>query len=238
VITAPDRRRRGFRAAPFSLAVHGLALLAVVVVPLLAPEPLPEPSGGIHAFLVGPPALAAPPPPPPPPAPGTAVARRTTPSPEAASNRLLAPVEVPESIAEEQGLDLGFEGGVPGGVEGGVPGGVVGGVIGGLPEGPPPEVRPVRVGSQVKEPLKLRHVDPVYPYLASRTRLHGVVVLECVISAEGRVTRVELLRGVPILNEAAVEAVKQWVYRPTLLNGVPTPVIMTVTVTFNLADTL
>ncbi len=93
----------------------------------------------------------------------------------------------------------------------------------------------MRVGGEVREPIKVKHVNPVYPILASQSRLQGVVILECVVSAEGRVTKVDVLRGIPILTEAAVEAVRQWVYRPTLLNGVPTPVIMTVTVTFNLA---
>ena len=234
VVTALKGRRWRLGAAPFSLILHGAAILALVLVPLLAQEQLPEPSGAIRAFLVEPPALAAPPPPPPPPAPRAAVERTTQRPTEQASTRLTAPVEVPDSVTETGGLDVGFEGGVPGGVEGGVPGGVVGGIIGGLPEGPPPPVEPLRVGSQIREPLKVKHVDPVYPRLASVSRLHGAVVLECLISADGLVTRVEVLRGVPILTEAAVLAVKQWVYRPTLLNGVPIPVIMTVTVTFNL----
>jgi protein TonB len=214
------------------MIMHVLVLLGIVLIPLFAPEQLPETGQGIRAFLIEPPALAAPPPPPPPPAPRAAKAPRATP-PAESSARFTAPVEVPDSITQVDSLDVGFEGGVPGGVEGGVPGGVVGGVIGGLPEAPPP-VAPVRVGSHVKEPVKVKHVNPVYPILASQTRLSGVVILECIVSAEGRVTKVDVLRGVPILSESAVEAVKQWVYRPTLLNGIPTPVIMTVTVTFNL----
>jgi len=232
VVTATKSSPKRLGAVPLSLILHGLAILAVVLVPLLAPEQLPDANGGIRAFLVEPPAPAAPPPPPPPPAP-KAVAR-TVPRPAEASGQLTAPVEVPDSIAEVEGLDLGVDGGAPGGVEGGVPGGIVGGVVGGLPDGPPPAVQPVRISGQIREPLKVKHVNPVYPQLASETRLHGVVILECIVSAEGRVTKVEVLRGVPILSEAAVEAVKQWVYRPTLLNGIPTPVIMTVTVTFNL----
>jgi periplasmic protein TonB len=148
--------------------------------------------------------------------------------------RFTAPVDVPQDIKPEEGLDLGVEGGVPGGVEGGVPGGVVGGVVGGLPEAPPPPQQAVRVGGQIKEPRKLKNVNPAYPDIAKQARVQGVVILECTISPQGRVSDVKILRGIPLLNEAALTAVKQWVYSPTLLNGVPVPVIMTVTVNFRL----
>jgi protein TonB len=65
--------------------------------------------------------------------------------------------------------------------------------------------------------------------------VQGVVILECTISPQGKVTDVKVLRGIPLLNESAVQAVQQWVYTPTLLNGVPVPVIMTVTVNFKLS---
>jgi protein TonB len=148
--------------------------------------------------------------------------------------KFVAPVEVPDQVKPEQGLDLGVEGGVPGGVEGGVPGGVVGGVVGGLPDAPPP-MQAVRVGGQIKEPKKLKNVNPVYPDIAKQARVQGVVILECTISPQGKVTDVKVLRGIPLLDAAAMEAVKQWVYTPTLLNGVPVPVIMTVTVNFRLS---
>ena len=146
--------------------------------------------------------------------------------------KFIAPLEVPEEVRPEAGIDLGIEG-VPGGVEGGVPGGVVGGVIGGLPDAPPP-AQAVRVGGQIKEPKKLKAPQPVYPDIAKQARVQGVVILECTISPQGRVTNVTLLRGIPLLDQAAIDAVKQWVYTPTLLNGVPVPVIMTVTVNFKL----
>jgi protein TonB len=101
------------------------------------------------------------------------------------------------------------------------------------PEAPPP-VRAVRVGGTIAEPTKLRHVNPVYPDIAKQARVQGVVILEATISPTGKVTAVKVLRGVPLLNEAALEAVKQWEYTPTLLNGVPVPVIMTITVNFRL----
>jgi protein TonB len=148
--------------------------------------------------------------------------------------RFVAPVEVPDQVRPERGLDLGLEGGVAGGVEGGVPGGVVGGVVGGLPDAPPPP-QAVRVGGQIKEPKKLKNINPEYPDIAKQARVQGVVILECTISPQGKVTDVKVLRGIPLLDSAAVEAVKQWVYTPTLLNGVPVPVIMTVTVNFRLS---
>jgi protein TonB len=84
----------------------------------------------------------------------------------------------------------------------------------------------------VREPTKLKHVAPVYPPAAIVARIRGTVVLECVISPVGQVTDIRVLRSRPLLDRAAVEAVKQWVYTPTLLNGVPVPVVLTVTVTF------
>jgi protein TonB len=147
--------------------------------------------------------------------------------------RFVAPVEVPDQVKPEQS-DLGIDGGVSGGVEGGVPGGVVGGVVGGLPDAPPPP-QAVRVGGQIKEPKKLKNVAPEYPDIAKQARVQGVVILECTISPQGKVTDVKVLRGIPLLDAAAIDAVKQWVYTPTLLNGVPVPVIMTVTVNFKLS---
>ena len=91
-----------------------------------------------------------------------------------------------------------------------------------------------RVGGQIKEPRKLKDVRPRYPEEAKQARVQGVVILECTISPKGQVTDVKVLRGVPLLDAAAVEAVRQWEYTPTLLNGVPVPVIMTVTVNFRL----
>jgi TonB family protein len=94
---------------------------------------------------------------------------------------------------------------------------------------------PQRVGGEIKEPKKLKNVPPVYPEEAKRARVQGVVILECTISPEGTVADVRVLRGIPLLDQAAVDAVKQWVYTPTLLAGKPVPVIMTVTVNFRLS---
>jgi TonB family protein len=99
----------------------------------------------------------------------------------------------------------------------------------------PGAVAPVRVGGRVKEPTKLKDAKPVYPDEAKRDRIQGIVILECTISTEGKVTDIKVLRGVPELIDAAVEAVKQWEYTPTVLDGVTVPVIMTVTVNFHLS---
>ncbi len=225
--TLPPRNRS--LTAPLSLAAHLVVLGALVLVPVLGSSELPEPTSGLRAFLVEPPTVSAPPPPPPP-APA-AVAARPVPQPST-EPRFVAPVETPDTIAPEETLEAGIEGGAAGGVEGGVEGGVVGGIIGGLPAAPPP-VTPVRVGGQVKEPTKVKHVVPDYPDMALQARVKGTVIVEALIGPDGRVNDVTVLQGIPLLQEAAVKAVRQWVYTPTLLNGIPVPVIMTITLRFN-----
>jgi protein TonB len=225
-------RTQQSKTLPVSLALHTIAAALIVIVPLLSADQLPDPASAVKAFFVEPMAAPAPPPPPPPPAARPANAPKIIPKP-ILGNQFVAPVEVPEEITPEESIDMG-EGGA-GGVEGGVPGGVVGGVVGGLPDAPPPPVQAVRVGGQIKEPKKLKNVAPVYPDIAKQARVQGVVILECTISPQGKVTDVKVLRGIPLLDAAAIEAVKQWVYSPTLLNGVPVPVIMTVTVNFRLS---
>lgn len=104
------------------------------------------------------------------------------------------------------------------------------------PEAPKAPSGPVRVGGEIREPRKIKNVNPVYPELAKRARAQGVVILECTISAEGTVTDVKVLRGQPMLDQAAIDAVRKWVYEPTQLNGIPVPVVMTVTVNFRLGN--
>jgi protein TonB len=222
------------KTLPISLAIHVFAAAVIVIVPLLAADQLPEPASAVKAFFVEPMSAPPPPPPPPPPAPRQTNVPKVPPKPVTPETSFVAPVEVQE-IKPEESLDLGIEGGVTGGVEGGVPGGVVGGVVGGLPDAPPPPQQAVRVGGQIKEPKKLKNVNPVYPDIARQARVQGVVILECTISPQGKVTNVTVLRGIALLDQAAIDAVKQWVYTPTLLNGVPVPVIMTVTVNFKLS---
>jgi TonB family protein len=90
------------------------------------------------------------------------------------------------------------------------------------------------VGGTIQEPRKIKNVPPAYPQAAREARIQGVVILECTIGTDGNVTNVTVSRGIPELDEAAVEAVRQWVYTPTILNGVAVPVVMTVTVNFRL----
>lgn len=235
---AGGRGHGGRLAAPVSILLHGAAALAVAVLPILISDSLPVDRGGVHAFFAEP-MTVPPPPPPPPPAPAHgAPSARVAPRPATQQLGFTAPIEVPTEIKPEEGLDLGVEGGVPGGVEGGVPGGVVGGVVGGLPEAPPPPVvKPMRVGGDIRPPRKLVDVAAVYPPLAIQAQLEGFVIIEATIDPTGHVANATVLRSVPLLDAAALEAVRKWVYTPTLLNGVPTPLIMTVTVTFRLQRT-
>jgi len=91
---------------------------------------------------------------------------------------------------------------------------------------------PVRVGGNIAEPRKLRDVRPEYPEIAQAAKVQGIVILEVVIDEAGDVTDAKVLRSIPLLDQAALDAVKQWRYTPTMLNGTPVPVIMTVTVNF------
>jgi protein TonB len=90
------------------------------------------------------------------------------------------------------------------------------------------------VGGQIKPPTKTKDVRPVYPAIAQSARVQGVVIVEATIGPDGHVQEAKVLRSIPLLDAAALDAVKQWVFTPTLLNGTPVPVIMTVTVNFTL----
>jgi protein TonB len=145
-----------------------------------------------------------------------------------------APVEAPSEIKPETGLE-NFERNV--GIEGGV-GTIAGDIVTGVPEPPPPPppppAAPVRVGGNIKPPAKVKHVNPVYPPIAQSARVQGVVIIEATIGPDGAVKDARVLRSIPLLDASALEAVRQWQFTPTLLNGVPVPVIMTVTVQFTL----
>ncbi len=253
-------RRKRKLTLPVSIGIHAIVLGAVLVVPLLSFNDLPEPvmNGAIRAFMVE---AAAPPPPPPPPPPAASAPRPMTqpkivqPKPME-EPKFTAPIEVPKELpkaepdtglgsglpepGEPGGVEGGVKGGTPGGVVGGVVGGelggVVGGVTGGVPKEEPKPTGPVRVGGKIHPPAKLNNVSPVYPPMARQARVEGVVILEATISANGRVADVKVLRGIPLLDNSALEAVRQWTYSPTLLNGIPVPVIMTVTVNFRLGS--
>jgi protein TonB len=139
------------------------------------------------------------------------------------------PSELPDDYSLNSGL---VSEALEGLVEGGVPGGAFGGVEGGMPGAPIEE--PVRVGGEVQPPKKVKDVRPEYPPTARAARVEGTVILEAVIDERGVVADVRVLKSIPLLDEAAVDAVKQWRYQATLLNGEAVPVVMTVTVNFGL----
>lgn len=93
---------------------------------------------------------------------------------------------------------------------------------------------PIRVGGNVLESRLIRKVNPIYPEAAKRERISGRVILNVIVDEQGNVSDIRISRGHPLLNEAAVSAVKQWKYSPTLINGEPVPITATVTVFFNL----
>jgi protein TonB len=229
-----------------SIVTHVVAIVAVAAVPLLyATDDLPE-VPDILAFVA---AAPAPPPPPPPPPPAAPARSKPTPKPvvkPVPTRGIVAPVDAPREVAPEAPVDVDGEEGAPGGVEGGVPGGVVGGVVGGLlasdvpPPPPPPapapvERGPVRVGGAITTPALLTRVEPDYPPLAVRAHVEGVVILEAVVDKQGRVEEVTVLRSPPLLDKAAIAAVRQWRYSPLLLNGQPERFVLTVTVSFSLS---
>jgi TonB family protein len=99
--------------------------------------------------------------------------------------------------------------------------------------GYPPDA-PLRVGGEIREPKKIKDVKPVYPAVAQANGVTGIVIIEAIIDRDGYVRDAKVLRSVPMLDDAAVEAVRQWRFTPTFLNGMPVEVIMTTTVNFSL----
>ena len=218
---------RKWYTLPLSILVHTLVIAAVVIVPLMAADVLPAPPA-MMAFVTP----APPPPPPPPPAPPVA----STPRPPLAVNPDAPPGDAPTGVRPETGLEPEATAGE--GMEGGLPDGVQGSILHGLPEAPPPPppapAAPIRVSQGIRPPAKVRDAAPVYPPLALSARVEGIVILEAVIGTDGRVTEARVLRSIPLLDQAALDAVRRWVYTPTLLNGMPVAILMTVTVTFTL----
>jgi protein TonB len=161
-----------------------------------------------------------------------------------ATNPDAAPVEAPDEIRPEPAVaqaGSGQPGGVLGGIEGGVPGGIVGGLeAAAVPPPPPPlppppaPTQPVRIGGQVTAPALVRRVEPEYPAIAVVAHIEGIVILEATVDVDGRVTDVRVLRSHGVLDKAAIAAVQQWRYAPLMLNGLPTPFVLTVTLSFAL----
>ena len=232
--TGGATRRRTILPTLVSMTAHVAVVAAIVVPTLYAVGELPE-IPTMMAFVA--PLDAPPPPPPPPAAPPPAKVRESQPA--APTRPDAAPIEAPARIEPESGFET-IEAGVPGGVEGGIPGGVPGGVIGGISEAPPPpppppppaRPLPVRVGGHMEAPAVLRRVEPEYPPLAARAQIQGVVSLEAIVGDDGTVRDVKVLRSVKFLDEAAIDAVRQWRYAPLLLNGKPMPFVLTVSLVF------
>jgi protein TonB len=160
------------------------------------------------------------------------------------NGELRTPTKIPEKIkmiqedeAPPAMASAGVVGGVPGGIPGGQMGGVIGGIISATPVAVPKVATPqrVRVSSGVSSGLLIRRVNPTYPPLARQARIQGVVILQAQISKDGSIENLQLISGHPMLAPAAIEAVKQWKYKPYLLNGEPVEVDTQVQVNFTLA---
>src|SRR5271167_1228559 len=209
----------------------------MVLMPLIFTEALPKQQ--LMTFLVAPP----PPPPPPPPAaaPVKIVKQIQT---DIVNGELRTPTKIPQKvqmIKEDEApppamASSGVVGGVPGGIPGGQMGGVIGGIISSTPVAVPKVATPqrVRVSAGVTSGLLVRKVNPVYPPLARQARIQGQVILRAVISKDGSIEGLTLVSGHPLLAPAAIDAVKQWQYRPYLLLGKPVEVDTEILVNFTL----
>jgi len=198
------------------------------------------PTAQLQSMLVAPP---PPPPPPPPPAPAAIVKPVKVIPRQFDAGKLMAPKVIPKEVKiikedAEPDMNTGMQGGVPGGVAGGSMGGVLGGVIGGMGGAPPPpkpkQTGPLRVGGNVQAARIINRVQPVYPPLARQTRISGTVRLHAIIGKDGAITQLEVMNGHPLLQQSALDAVRQWRYQPTLLNGEPVEVDTTIDVIFSL----
>ena len=216
-----------------SVVVHVVIIGAIVAAGYYVkqnPEVIQKP---IRAFVV-----SAPPPPPPKPHVET---------PKTEQPKFRQPTEIPKEVpqtaqsTDTSSSNAGVVGGQTGGVEGGVVGGVAGGVVGGTLGGQLGGVlggtgdKPVRVGGDVQAPVAISRVEPQYTELARKARIEGVVIIEAIIDRNGNVTDARVLKPLPLgLDQAALEAVKRWKFKPGTLNGQPVPVIYNLTVIFRL----
>lgn len=230
------KTKRG-RTTTFAIILEVGLIGIMVLMPLIFTEALPKQQ--LMTFLVAPP---PPPPPPPPPAAVVKVVKQI--QTDIVNGALRTPTKIPQKIQmikEEEAppsmASAGVVGGVPGGIPGGQMGGVIGGIISSTPVAVPKVATPqrVRVSAGVTSGLLIRKVNPNYPPLARQARISGTVVLHAVISKDGSIEGLQLVSGHPMLAPAAIEAVKQWKYKPYLLNGEPVEVDTEVQVNFTLA---
>ena len=222
----------------FSMILQVFLIGLLVLIPLLFTEALPKQQ--LMTFLVAPP---PPPPPPPPPAAAPVKVVKQIQS-DINNGQLRTPTKIPEKVQmikeEETPPPTMAAGGVVGGVPGGVPGGQMGGVIGGIISSTPvavPKVatpQKVRVSQGVSQGLLIKKVQPPYPPLARQARIQGQVVLQADISKDGTIQNLRLISGHPMLAPSAIEAVKQWRFKPGLKNGKPVIVRAQIEVNFRL----
>lgn len=225
VVSPPAGSGRKWYTIPLSLVAHAALFAVLIAVPLLATGELPTPSSLMPSYIV---AQVIPSPPP------VAPTHRQTQNTPAA-NVDAAPLVAPERIGPESGIVPDQSMVNTSGVENLVEGIGSGVVIEQAPPPPPPSpTAPPRAGIDIKPPERVRYVPPAYPSIARDNRVEGVVVIEAIIGVDGRVDQARVIRSAPLLDEAALQAVRTWEYTPTLLNGRPTAVIMTVTVHFRL----
>jgi protein TonB len=210
----------------------------MILIPLIYTEALPRQQ--LMSFLVAPP---PPPPPPPPPAAAPIKAVKVAQT-DIVNGQLRTPTQIPKKVAmikEEEAPPAMSSAGVVGGVPGGVPGGQMGGVIGGIVSSTPVAVpkiaapQRVRVSAGVQAGNLINQVKPTYPQIAKSARIQGAVVLQAEISKSGTIENLRVMSGHPMLVPSALEAVKQWRYKPYYLNGEPVAVETTITVNFTLS---
>ena len=218
-----------------SFGLQAVIIGVMILIPLIFTEALPK--GMTMTFL------AAPPPPPPPPPPPAAVKIVKVVETDIVNNQLRTPTKIPkkvEMIKEDEAPppSTGIVGGVPGGVPGGQMGGVIGGIISSTPMAVPKIATPtrIRVSQGVTSGLKVHDVTPQYPPMAKIARVQGPVVLAAVIGKDGSIQGLRVVSTAsPLLVQAALDAVRQWKYKPYILNGEPVEVDTTVTVNFTLS---
>jgi protein TonB len=230
-------KRQGPWATLFSFVLQTLLIGVLVLIPLIYTEALPKQQ--LMGYLVAPP----PPPPPPPPPAAAPVVKIAKPVSELDNGQLKAPTKIPkkiEMVTEEappstSGVAGGVVGGIPG--QGGVVGGVLGSIMQSAPSAAPKIATPKRitVSQGVTQGLLIRKVTPNYPPLAKQARIQGAVVLQAVIGKDGSILNLHAVSGHPMLIPAALDAVRQWKYKPYFLNGDPVEVDTQVTVNFTLA---
>ncbi|HXU20578.1 MAG TPA: TonB family protein [Verrucomicrobiae bacterium] len=211
-----------------SVILQAGILGALLLIPLIYTQVLPKTM--LTTFLV------APPPPPPPPPPQQAVVKQVKPVKVIAVNKMAAPTVIPKKIeiAKDEAPPAVNPNDMPG-VAGGT-GDVLGGVGTGAAPAPPPPAAPKRihVGGNVQAASLVNKVEPQYPAIAKTAHVSGTVVLHAIIAKDGSVEKLQFVSGPALLMASAMSAVKEWRYRPTMLNGQPVEVDTTVQVVFSL----